>query len=144
LRSITAEVPRAKWLFKEEPSHYSFDDLLRDGRATWDGVENNLALKHLRNVRRGDEIIFYHTGKEREAVGLMKAVADAHSDPARREERFVVVEVQPERRLRRAVTLSEIKSDPSFGAFDLVRIPRLSVMPVPEKFWAAILKMSED
>jgi predicted RNA-binding protein with PUA-like domain len=139
-----ASTPRGKWLFKEEPSHYSFDDLLRDRRAVWDGVENNLALKHLRNVRRDDEILFYHTGKEKKVVGLMKAITDAHPDPTRKEERFVRVEVQPERKLRRAITLSEIKSDPSFAGFDLVRMPRLSVMPVPEKFWTAILKMSEN
>jgi predicted RNA-binding protein with PUA-like domain len=139
-----ASTLRGKWLFKEEPSHYSFDDLLRDRRAVWDGVENNLALKHLRNVRRGDEILFYHTGKEKKVVGLMKATTDARPDPARKEERFVVVEVQPERKLRRSITLSEIKSDPSFAGFDLVRMPRLSAMPVPEKFWTLILKMSEN
>jgi predicted RNA-binding protein with PUA-like domain len=95
-------------------------------------------------VRRGDEILFYHTGEEKKAVGLMKAATDARPDPSRKEERFVVVEVQPKRKLRRAVTLLEIKSDPSFAGFDLVRIPRLSVMPVAEKFWTAILKMSEN
>jgi predicted RNA-binding protein with PUA-like domain len=138
-----APAPKGNWLFKEEPSHYSFDDLLRDGSAVWDGVENNLALKYLRTVRRGDEIIFYHTGEERRAVGLMKAVADAHPDPTRKEARFAVVEVQPVRKLHRAVSLSGIKSDPAFAGFDLLRLPRLSVMPVPEKFWTAILKMSE-
>jgi predicted RNA-binding protein with PUA-like domain len=132
-----------RWLFKEEPSHYSFDDLVRDGRAVWDGVENNLALKHLGNVRRGDEIIFYHTGKEKMVVGLMKAVSHAHPDPARDDARFVVVEVESTRRLHRSVTLSEIKRDRRFASFDLVRNSRLSVMPVPDRIWTAILKMSE-
>ena len=104
-------------------------------------MENNLALKYLRTVRKGDEIIFYHTGDEKSAVGLMKAVDRRRTRiRARKEERFVVVEVQPVRKLRRPVTLSEIKADPVFAGFDLVRIPRLSVMPVPEKFWTAILE----
>lgn len=138
-----APAPKGRWLFKEEPSHYSFEDLLRDGGAIWEGVENNLALKNLRNVRKGDEIIFYHTGEEKRAVGLMKAATDPYADPARKEGRFVVVEVKPLRKLRRPVTLSEIKADPVFAGFDLVRISRLSVMPVPEKLWTAILRLSE-
>lgn len=137
------QAPKGRWLFKEEPSHYSFDDLLRDKTAVWDGVENNLALKYLRTVRKGDEIIFYHTGDEKSAVGLMEAVSDAYHDPNSEEDRLVVVEVRPERKLVRPVTLSEIKSDPAFAGFDLVRISRLSVMPVPEKFWKRILDISE-
>jgi predicted RNA-binding protein with PUA-like domain len=138
-----ASAQRRKWLFKEEPSHYSFDDLLRDGKAVWDGVENNLALKHLREVRLGDEIMFYHTGEEKRVVGLMKAATAASPDPNKKEERFVVIDVQPVRKLRKPVYLSQIKSDPIFAGFDLVRNSRLSVMPVPDRLWAAILRMSE-
>jgi predicted RNA-binding protein with PUA-like domain len=138
-----SQTPRGRWLFKEEPSHYSFDDLLRDKTTTWDGVENNLALKYLRGVRKGDDIIFYHTGDEKSAVGLMKAVSDAHHDPNSKEERLVAVEVRAEKKPARPVKLSEIKADPFFAGFDLVRISRLSVMPVPEKFWNRILDLSE-
>lgn len=135
---------KRRWLFKEEPSHYSFDDLVRDGKTVWDGVENNLALKHLREVRRGDEVIFYATGDEKSAVGLMKAASHARPDPSSNEKRLVVVDVKPERKLRRAVSLSEVKSDPVFAGFDLVRNPRLSVMPVSDGFWKEILRLSES
>jgi predicted RNA-binding protein with PUA-like domain len=135
---------KARWLFKEEPSHYSFDQLLKDGKTIWDGVENNLALKNLRNVKKDDGIIFYHTGEERSAVGLMKAVSDAYHDPKSKEARLVVVDVKSIRKLKRPVSLTEMKSDPKFAGFDLLRLSRLSVVPVPEKFWSEILKRSES
>jgi predicted RNA-binding protein with PUA-like domain len=135
---------KARWLFKEEPSHYSFDRLQKDGKTVWDGVENNLALKNLRNVKKDDEIIFYHTGEERSAVGLMKAASDAYHDPKSKEARLVVVDVKPIRKLKRPVSLTEMKSDPKFAGFDLLRLSRLSVVPVPEKFWSEILKRSES
>ena len=131
---------RGRWLFKEEPTHYPFDQLVKDGKTTWDGVENNLALKHLRNVRKGDSILYYHTGEERRVVGIMSAVSDPYPDPARDDGRFVVVDVSPVRKLPRPVTLAEIKADERFSGFDLIRIGRLSVMPVPERFWAAIME----
>ena len=132
-----------RWLFKEEPSHYSFDQLLKDGGARWNGVENNMALKNLRGVRKNDDIMFYHTGDEKSVVGLMKATSDAYPDPDSKEARLVVVDVKPLRKLKRGVSLAEMKSDVGFAGFDLLRIPRLSVMPVPEKFWSRILKLSE-
>ena len=133
-----------KWLFKEEPSHYSFARLEDDRRTTWDGVENNLALKHLRNVRKGDEILFYHTGDERSVVGMMKAVSDAYQDPKGKDEKLVVVDVAPVRGFRRPVSLAEIKSNPKFKGFDLLRISRLSVIPVPDSMWEEILRLSES
>jgi predicted RNA-binding protein with PUA-like domain len=132
-----------RWLFKEEPTHYSFDQLVEDGSARWDGVENNAALKNLRSVKKGDEIFFYHTGDEKQVVGLMKATSDGYPDPNDKEGRLTVVDVKPVRKLRRPVTLAEMKSSPKFAGFDLLRIPRLSVMPVPEKFWTETLKASE-
>lgn len=132
------------WLFKEEPTHYSFKDLVREGRTVWDGVENNLALKHLRNVRKGDEAFFYHTGEEKAIVGIMKVVSDPYIDPKREGSKYVVVDVVPIKELKRKVTLEEIKKNGFFSDFDLVKLPRLSVMPVPERIWRKILEISES
>ena len=134
---------KARWLFKEEPAHYNYDQLVADGKTIWDGVENNLALKYLRSVRKGDEILFYHTGDERSVVGIMKATSDAYGDPKTKDSKLVVVNVEPVRKLRRPVTLAEMKPDPKFAGFDLLRISRLSVMPVPDGIWTEILNRSE-
>jgi predicted RNA-binding protein with PUA-like domain len=131
------------WLFKEEPAHYSFDDLLREGKTVWDGVENNLALKYLREVRKGDDAFFYHTGNQKAIVGIMRIVSDPYSDPKRKEKKFVVVDVVPVKKLKKPVTLSQIKQDSYFANFELLKIPRLSVMPVPENLWKRILEISE-
>ncbi len=133
----------ANWLFKEEPERYSIDDLFRDKRAAWNGVENNLALKHLRSVRKGDQVLYYHTGKEKAIVGVMEVVKGPYRDPQRDEERFVVVDVKPLRRLPRAVSLAELRSKPEFADFALVRNSRLSVMPVTDKQWVEIERLSQ-
>src|SRR6516225_6358405 len=98
----------AYWLFKEEPNHYSFDQLLRDKRATWSGVKNNTALMHLRSIKKGDSVFYYHTGKEKAVVGVMKIVKGPYADPKQDDPRLVVVDVKPIRRLARPVTLAEI------------------------------------
>ena len=134
----------AYWLFKEEPEHYSLDDLFRDKRAVWSGVENNLALKHLRSVKKGDRVLYYHTGKEKAVVGVMEVVKGAYRDPTRDEARFVVVDVKPVRRFDRPVSLAEIKSSRKFADFALVRISRLSVMPVTDDQWAEIERLSKQ
>ncbi len=134
----------AYWLFKEEPEHYSLDDLFRDKRTTWAGVENNLALKHLRSVEKGDRVFYYHTGKEKAVVGVMEVVKGAYPDPERDDERFVVVDVKPVSRLDRPVSLAEIKANPKFADFALVRMSRLSVMPVTDKQWAEIERVSKQ
>lgn len=134
----------AYWLFKEEPSHYSLDDLIRDKRATWAGVGNNTALMHLRSVRKGDRVLYYHTGKEKAVVGVMEVVKGPYPDPARDDPRFVVVDVKPVSRLDRPVSLAEIKAHPQFADFALVRISRLSVMPVTDKQWAEIERLSKQ
>ena len=134
----------AYWLFKEEPNHYSFDDLVRDKRTVWEGVENNLALKHLRSVQEGDHVLFYHTGTEKAVVGVMEVVKCPYPDPARDDARLVVVDVKPVRRLNRAVSLAEIKSNPKLADFALVRISRLSVMPVTDEQWSEIERLSEQ
>jgi predicted RNA-binding protein with PUA-like domain len=134
----------AYWLFKEEPDHYSLEDLFRDKRTTWAGVENNLALKHLRSVKKGDHVLYYHTGKEKSVVGVMEVVKGPYPDPARDDARFVVVDVKPLSRLDRPVSLAEIKSNPKFADFALVRISRLSVMPVTDAQYAEIERLSKQ
>lgn len=134
----------AYWLFKEEPSHYSFEQLLKDGKTVWDGVENNLALKHLRKVRKGDRSLFYHTGGETAAVGIMRIISDPYPDPTKNNPKLVAVDVKPERKLPRSITLAEIKSNPKFSGFDLVRLPRLSVMPLSEEIWKEILALANQ
>jgi len=136
--------PVAYWLFKEEPDHYSLEDLFRDKRTVWDGVENNLALKHLRSIQKGDRVLYYHTGTEKSVVGVMEVVKSPYRDPKRDDGRFVVVDVRPVRRLDRPVPLTEIKSNPKFADFALVRISRLSVMPVTDEQWAEIERLSKQ
>jgi predicted RNA-binding protein with PUA-like domain len=121
------------WLFKEEPGHYGFGQLERDGRTTWSGVKNPLAQKHLRGVRKGDRILYYHTGNEKAIVGTATAAGDAYPDPADRSGKAHVVDIVPGNRMARPVTLAELKSLPSLSDFPLVRMPRLSVMPVTDQ-----------
>ncbi len=134
----------AYWLFKEEPDHYSLEDLFRDKRTTWAGVENNLALKHLRSVKKGDHVLYYHTGKEKSVVGVVEVVKGPYPDPAHDDDRFVVVDVKPIRRLDRPVSLAEIKANSKFADFALVRISRLSVMPVSDAEYAEIERLSKQ
>jgi predicted RNA-binding protein with PUA-like domain len=131
------------WLLKTEPGDYAYDDLERDRRTVWDGVGNNLALQHMRAVRKGDRAIVYHTGKERAAVGLARVASDPYPDPRGDDPARVVFDLTPDRRLPRPVTLAAIKAEPAFAGFDLVRISRLSVMPVPSALWDRLLAMGE-
>jgi predicted RNA-binding protein with PUA-like domain len=132
----------ANWLFKEEPDHYSFADLERDGTAMWDGVTNSLARRNLRQVRRGDKIFFYHTGKEKAIVGEMRALTDSMPDKDSDDSKAVVVEVQKVHRLPQPVLLKRIKDDPLLADWDLARLPRLSVMPVSQAQWQRVLELS--
>lgn len=132
----------AYWLLKTEPGEYAWVDLERDGRTVWNGVTNALALKHMRSVRSGDEALVYHTGDERQAVGLARVTSDPYPDPTAGDPRLVVFDVAPMRRLARPVTLSEVKADPAFAGFDLVRQPRLSVMPVSPALWRRLLALA--
>jgi predicted RNA-binding protein with PUA-like domain len=128
------------WLFKEEPTHYSFDALVKDKRTVWSGVRNPLAQKHLRSVKKGDRIFYYHTGDEKAVVGICKALGDAYADPNDASGKASVVDVAPVKKLARPVTLAEIKADAAFKDFALVRISRLSVMPVTDAEWTRIEK----
>jgi predicted RNA-binding protein with PUA-like domain len=130
------------WLFKEEPSHYSFDELLKDGATVWSGVKNPLAQKHLRSVKRGDRIFYYHTGDEKAVVGIARAAGDAYPEAKDKTGKTSVVDVEPVKKLPRPVTLAEIKADAAFKSFPLVRISRLSVMPVTDDEWRRIEMMS--
>jgi len=134
----------AQWLVKEEPDHYSFDQLVRDRKTVWAGVRNPLAQKHLRSIRRGDRIFYYHTGKEKAVVATAKAASDAYLDPNDGSGKLSVVDIVPDTKLRRPVTLAEIKADKAFASFPLVRMSRLSVMPVTDAEWAKIEAMSRS
>lgn len=127
---------------KEEPTHYSFDDLVRDGRTSWTGVRNPLAQKHLRSIAKGDRIFFYHTGDEKAVVGIARAAGAPYPDPADKEGKLHAVDVEPVRKLAQPVTLSAIKADKTFASCPLVRMPRLSVMPVSEAEWKRIESMA--
>ena len=142
-RSQLESVAMNSWLFKEEPANYSFDALKKDGRTTWSGVKNPLAQKHLRGVRKGDRIFYYHTGNEKAVVGIARAATDAYPDPADKAGKAHVVDVVPVKRLARPVTLAVIKADRRFASFPLTRLPRLSVMPVSDEEWERIVELSE-
>jgi predicted RNA-binding protein with PUA-like domain len=130
------------WLFKEEPTHYSYDSLVKDKRTVWSGVKNPLAQKHLRSVKKGDRIFYYHTGDEKSVVGIAKALDDAYPDPKDKTGKQSVVDVAPVKKLAQPVTLASIKADAAFKSFPLVRISRLSVMPVTDDEWDAIVAKS--
>lgn len=130
------------WLFKEEPTHYSYDSLVKDKQTIWSGVKNPLAQKHLRSVKKGDRIFYYHTGDEKSVVGIAKALGDAYADPKDNSGKQSVVDVAPVKKLPQPVTLASIKADAAFKTFPLVRISRLSVMPVSDDEWDAIVAKS--
>jgi predicted RNA-binding protein with PUA-like domain len=132
------------WLFKEEPSSYSFDALKKDGGTVWAGVRNPLAQKHLRGVKKGDRIFYYHTGSEKAVIGVAKATSDAYPDPNDKTGKAAVVDIAPERALGRPVTLAEIKASKAFASFPLTRLPRLSVMPVTDTEWKEIERLAKS
>jgi predicted RNA-binding protein with PUA-like domain len=130
------------WLLKTEPSVYSFADLQRDRKTTWDGVSNNVALKHLRSMKKGDSAFLYHTGNEKAIVGIVDIASAPFADPKNSDPRLVVVDIKPREPLAHPVTLAQVKADPAFREFALVRLSRLSVMPVSESHWKRLLSLS--
>ena len=132
------------WLLKTEPDHYSYADLERDGTTIWDGVANNTALMHIRSMQPGDLALIYHTGDERQAVGLAEITSAPYPDPQAGDPKLVVVDLRPLRRLPRPVTLAAVKADPKFADFALVRQGRLSVVPVTPEQWGTLLQMAGD
>ena len=132
------------WLLKTEPDSYSYANLEKDGKAVWDGVSNNLALKHLRGMAKGDEVFIYHTGDEKQIVGVAQVTSGPYPDPKHADPKLVVVDLKPKRKLPRPVTLAEVKAESKFADFALARAPRLSVMPVTDEQWKMLLEMAGD
>jgi predicted RNA-binding protein with PUA-like domain len=129
------------WILKTEPSSYSFDQLERDKKAVWDGVKNNLALKHLREMRPGDQVLIYHTGDERALVGRASVVSAPYADPRLKDPKLVVVDLAAGERLTKPVPLAAIKADRSLADLALVRMGRLSVVPATAAQWQRLLAL---
>jgi predicted RNA-binding protein with PUA-like domain len=132
----------SNWLLKTEPSTYSFSDLEREKKAVWDGVSNSLALKHIRSMKNGDSAFVYHSGEEKSIVGIAEIISDPYPDPTQKDPKRAVMEIKPTRRLKRPVSLAAVKARKEFADFALVRMSRLSVMPVTAAQWKSLLAMS--
>ena len=130
------------WILKTEPSAYGFTDLVRDRRTRWEGVSNAVALKHLRSMLEGDAALIYHTGNEKSLIGLARIASAPYPDPSQKDERLVVVDIEAGKPLPRQVSLAEIKADPAFKDLGLVRLSRLSVVPVEPDQWKLLLAMA--
>ena len=130
------------WILKTDADTYPFDQLARERRAVWDGVTNALALKHIRSMKQGDRAFIYHSGDEKALVGLARIASDPYPDPKGNDPRLAVVDVEAGDPLPRPVTLAAIKADPAFADLGLVRMSRLSVIPVPAALWKRLLGMA--
>jgi predicted RNA-binding protein with PUA-like domain len=130
------------WILKTEPSTYSFDSLTRDRRTVWDGITNALALKHLRSMAKGDRAMIYHTGDEKAIVGLATIASAPYPDPKTGDPKLSVVDIEAGQRVPTPVSLATIKADPAFADLALVRMSRLSVIPVPAAHWRKLLSMT--
>jgi len=130
------------WILKTDADTYAFDQLVRDRRTVWDGVSNALALKHIRSMAKGDQLFIYHSGDDKALVGLARVVSDPYPDPKAKDPKLYVVDVEAGERLARPVTLAQVKADPAFADLALVRMSRLSVIPVPADQWKRLLGMS--
>ena len=128
------------WLLKTEPGTYSWDDLVRDKKTVWDGVKNFQARNNLKAMRKGDPVFIYHTGDEKAIVGLAKVSREAYPDP--KEKEWLVVEIAPDKKLRRPVSLSEVKGDKKLAGMALVKYARLSVQAVKIEEWDRILELT--
>lgn len=131
------------WLLKTEPTTYSYADLERDKKAVWDGVSNPVALKNIRAMSKGDLAFVYHTGDEKAIVGIAEITSGPYPDPKQNDERLAVVELKPKKKLKNPVTLAAVKARKEFAPWELVRVPRLSVMPVSPEQWKKLLAMSK-
>ena len=129
------------WILKTEPSTYSFDDLQREQTAVWDGVKNPLALKHLRAMQAGDDVLIYHTGDEKAAIGFARVTKAAYPDPKKQDPKLVVVNLRAGTRLGAPILLATIKADPALKDLALVRLPRLSVAPATAAQWKRLLDL---
>lgn len=141
-------MPRRYWLVKQEPTKYSFDQLVADGRTMWDGVRNHQARNNLAAMRAGDRVLFYHSVVGTAVVGVCEVVREAYPDPTAKEParqgQWVAVDLAPVRKLKRPVTLEEIKADATLRGIPLVRQSRLSVMPLEKPAFDAIVKRGDS
>ena len=133
-----------RWLFKTEPSVYSYEQLVKDKKTMWDEVANNLALKNLRDIKKGDLILIYHTGDEKQAVGIARALGGAYADPSKKDPKLLVVDIEPVKALPKPVTLAQVKADKKLANFDLVRNSRLSIMKVTDEQWEIMEGMTRE
>ena len=131
------------WLVKSEPSTYSWEQLVKDKKTTWDGVRNYAARIHLRAMKKGDEVLFYHSNEGMEIVGIAKVDKEAFQDPTTSDDRWVAVELKAYKKLKNPVSLVQIKNDNRLKEMALVRLGRLSVQPVTEEEWEMVMEMSE-
>lgn len=134
----------AYWLLKSEPFKYSWEQLVADKKTHWDGVRNYLARNHLKAMKKGDKIFFYHSNEGLEIVGIAKVVKEFYQDPTTPEPAWVVVDIAPVKKLKRSITLSQIKAEKDLQEMALIKSMRLSVQPVRENEWDKIIKMTED
>lgn len=130
------------WLVKSEPSTYSFVQLEKDGQTTWDGVRNYAARNHLKAMKKGDEVLFYHSNEGLEVVGIAKVSKEAYQDPTTDDDAWVVVDLKPHKRLKKPVSLVQIKAEKRLAEMALVRLGRLSVQPVTENEWKVIMEFA--
>jgi predicted RNA-binding protein with PUA-like domain len=131
----------AKWLVKSEPTKYSWDDLVRDGQTEWDGVRNSMAQAHLKKMKVGDEVFYYHSQEGKDIVGIAEVTKEAYPDDTDESGRSVMVDLKAVKPFKTPVTLSQVKSDGRFSDLPLVRYSRLSVQPVPEDAWKQICEL---
>jgi predicted RNA-binding protein with PUA-like domain len=132
------------WLVKSEPEVYSWEQFVKDKKTTWDGVRNYAARLHLRAMKKGDEVLYYHSNEGMEIVGIAKVDKEAFQDPTTDDDRWVAVGLQPVKKLKQPVSLDQIKADKGLQDMALVRISRLSVQPVTKKEWKKIMEMANE
>ena len=134
----------AKWLFKSDPETYGLVDLERDGKTVWDGVSNPVALKNLRACKKGDQVFIYHSGAEKAIVGIAEVLKDGYPDPKQKDTKLAVVDIKFVKRVKAPVTLAAVKQRKEFADFALVRLSRLSVMPVTDAQWQLLMRMAGE
>jgi predicted RNA-binding protein with PUA-like domain len=132
------------WLVKSEPSTYGWEQLVKDKKTTWDGVRNYAARIHLRSMKKGDEVLYYHSNEGMEIVGIAKVDKEAYQDPTTEDTNWVAVDLKPHKKLKIPVSLTQIKEDKRLKNMALVRIGRLSVQPVTEKEWKIIMELAGE
>ena len=132
------------WLVKSEPSAYGWDQLVKDKKTTWDGVRNYAARTHLKAMKKGDEVLFYHSNEGTEIVGIAKVDKECYQDPTTEDTNWVAVDLKPYKKLKNPVSLTQVKADKRLKEMPLVRIGRLSVQPVTEKEWKIIMELAGE